>query len=172
MSPVVIWLMVGVMGLGSSYVLGRADGVHICDQGTIDGLSNAFDQQAAIDEENAHIVNDMVTKAAQRAAVNEAIKRERKHARQKARSGCYVSRGDIRLLNAQRENKVPDVISNGPGTGGTGEFSQSSSISQQALIDGCLECDRKFNELRDKCQAVVKRFRSLNKALREVNRDR
>ena len=116
----------------------------------IDSLDGLLTQQAEIDKENMSILQAQSNELAEQLAVSEAIHYERKN--NKTKSRAYISRRDVRVLNAANSNQRPEAIS--PRLT-PAEKRADSTIGEQELIDDGIKCRQKNNRCASKRNALI-----------------
>lgn len=150
MHKVSIGIALTVALLASVYWIGRMDCTNSYKDKALDTIDGLIEQQTEIDKENFNILQEQSSRLVEQNAVSEAINYERKQ--NKTQSRFYITRGDVRLLNAANSNQRPEVIRP---RFTHAEKRADSTIGEQALIDDGIKYRKKYNECATKRNALI-----------------
>ena len=150
-----IWVIVGLLAGIGLFLLGRSYGVQSCNATDLDALGNTITVQAGIERDNATVTQGVVAANEHSATVAAVVQQERKN-HDPDHPACHVSRGDVQLLNAQRSNQLPDTLAL---RAGDSAYSIASTVSQQTLIDGDIDCARRYNAIKVRCEGVFAKIK-------------
>jgi len=149
--------------LASVYWIGRMDCTNSYKDKALDTIDGLMEQQAEIDKENFAILQEQSKRLVEQNAVSEAINYERK--KNKKQSRFYLSRGDVRVLNAANSNQKPEAIR--PRLTDA-EKRADSTIGEQDFIDDGIKYRKKYNDCAVKRNGLIDLVRKFQEKSNEL----
>ena len=158
------------MAFTAGYVKGCFDAQVKGQAEKTDDVVNVIEVQDEIDAESHVITEQWLEDDQQREVITETVEKEvRKYVpeNQNINSSCNLTVGAECLLNASRQNLLPEIEC---GSLTDAEKQTASEITEAALIDADIQCADQYAELASRCDALIDVADGYRKILEQIRR--